>query len=111
MAMHVIPMADAAELGAFYFTVELEGKDYQFNFQYNARDGFWYFDVLDTEGNQIRSGVRVVANFPLTRLAVMTTSPPGELLCIDTRSDPSDPGLADLGVDVEFVYVEEDQWV
>lgn len=106
MSTLIIPMVDAGELGAFFLTTELNGSSYRLNFQYNSREDFWYFDILDSEGNQIRSGIKVVVNYPLLRLAMMRDRPPGELLGIDTRAIPVDPTLLELGVDVLFAYEE-----
>lgn len=106
MNFYVIPMEDAPELGAFYLNVELSGSTYQLNFQYNSREGFWYFDLLDVDGNYIRSGIKIVSNYPLIRLAMMQGRPLGELIAIDTRSIKADPTLEDLGNAVVFGYVE-----
>jgi hypothetical protein len=105
MATEIIPIADAGILGAFYFVVELDGTDYQCSFQFNSREGFWYMDLFDTAGNRIRSGLKVVINWPTIRLDRSEDRPPGEIMFLDTREDPADPGLDELGEDVPMAYV------
>jgi hypothetical protein len=107
MATTIIPMEDAADLGQFLFSVDLDGVNYQFDMRYNEREGFWYFNISDVDGNIIRSGVKVVSNWPLIRLLMDSNRPAGELITIDTRYQPLDPGLSDLGIDVLFGYEEE----
>lgn len=106
MATIIIDNADAASLGAYFFTVELDGSDYEFRFQFNAREGFWYFDLLDADGNYIRAGVKVVSNFPVLRTCVATNKFPGLLAFLDTRDRPFDPGLEEFGVEVVQAYDE-----
>ncbi len=111
MATQIIPMVDAGELGNFYFTVDLDGIDYQLRFTYNQRDQHWYFDLSDVEGNIIRAGIKIVINFPLLRLLASFVRPPGELIAIDTRQTLTqaarDPELTELGTDVLFAYEEQ----
>ncbi len=109
MALLTMPIEDAGTDGAFYFTSVLEGKNYQWVFQYNDREGYWYFDILDEEGEHIRSGVKIVSNFPIIRPCVNEDRPPGELMFLDTRPEPSDPALAELGEEVVFAYESTDE--
>lgn len=106
MALLVIPIENAGTDGAFYFTSPLDGKNYQASFQYNDREGFWYFDLLDDEGTAIRSGIKVVSNYPIIRLCKSTDRPPGDLMFLDTRVEPADAGLEELGEEVVFAYEE-----
>lgn len=109
MSSYTIPLDNASELGAFVFTVDLDGVDFRLAFQFNSREGFWYFDLLDIEGNDLRSGIKVVSNFPLLRLFRSLVRPAGELYSYDTRQTPSDPGLEDLNVTSIFGYIDEEE--
>ena len=111
MAFRIIPLEEAATDGNLTFTADLDGVDYQFHFYYNDREGFWYFDFLDLAGNQLRSGVKVVANYPL--LALMpkhgdVQRPMGELVCVNTMQGCKDPTLDDFGFSARFGYRQED---
>lgn len=108
MGTWTIPMEDAGDLGAFYFTATLDGTDYEFQFQYNAREGAWYFDLLDLEGNYIRAGLKVVINWPLLLRCQLSSRPPGELSCMETLAEPTDPTLEDLGTVDLFTYTDQD---
>jgi len=108
MATLIIPLEDAADLGNFSITVDLDGVDYQFDFAYNGREDAWYFDLLDVVGNYLRSGVKVVANWPLLWRYVSEDRPAGEIVSLDTRDTPLDPALADLGLNVLFGYEQEE---
>jgi hypothetical protein len=108
MSIYTINLDKAAELGAFNYIVDLDGTDFRLDFQFNSREGFWYFNLLDIDGNIIRSSLKVVSNFPLLRLFVDRTRPLGELISIDTRYYPSDPGLEDLNVTSVFGYADEE---
>ncbi len=104
MSAFLIPIENAAEDGAFFFRVDLDGVDYQISFQYNTREGFWYFDLLDADGEIIRSGIKCVGNWPLLYRMVDQGRPPGELLTLDTRPTPVDPTLESLGLDASLIY-------
>lgn len=108
MAVYTIPLDNPAELGAFGFSVDLDGVDFRLDFQFNSREGFWYFDLLDTEGTILRSGIKVVSNYWLLRLFSARTRPLGELISIDTRLEPTDPGLEDLNVTSFFGYIDQE---
>ena len=103
MAEFQIPIEDAANLGNFYFTVDMDGVDYTLDFHFNDREGFWYMDVLDIDGNIVRAGLKVVINFPLLLRWAGTDRPDGELLCLNTYSD-DEPGLEDLGTNAIMIY-------
>ena len=106
MAVYTISLDGAAELGAFAFIADLDGTDYRLRFQLNSREGFWYFDLLDLDGNQLRSGIKVVSNYPMLRLFMAIARPRGELLSIDTRPEPTDPGREALNVTSVFAYMD-----
>lgn len=105
MALEEIPISDAADKVAFYFLVELDGTDYQCSFRWNSREGFWYMSLFDLDGNPIRTGLKVVANWPLIRLDRTGNRPPGEIVFVDAGEVPADPGLEDLGERVGMVYI------
>lgn len=108
MALLIIPISDAATLGNFYQTVTLEGVDYQLDFVWNDRESFWYVSIKDDEGNERRSGLKAVCNFPITRHWKESNRPPGQFIFLDTREIPVDPGLDELGVEIPLTYDESE---
>jgi hypothetical protein len=108
MGYLIIPTDNAQALGAFPQTISLEGVDYQFNFYFNDRESFWYFDLLDTEDNPIKTGIKFVSNWPFLRLLRVAPRPPGALFSVDTRTPAQEPGFNDLGVNVLMGYIEQE---
>ncbi len=45
--------------------VVLNGKQYQIRFTWNDTGGFWTFGLMDSLGNPLLIGVKVVPQFPL----------------------------------------------
>lgn len=86
--------------------VDLEGETYTLDFQFNSREGAWYFDLLDDDEVVIRSGIKVVTGFPLLRLIHDSRRPAGEMLAEDSSGTDAEAGLKDLGGDVLLVYAE-----
>jgi hypothetical protein len=109
MGYLIIPTMNAQTYGNFSQTVSLDGIDYQLQYKYNDRESFWYFNLLDTEDNPIKTGIKIVSNWPFLRNVVNTTRPGGELIGVDTRQPPLDPGFDDLGFAVKMGYIEEDE--
>lgn len=105
MAVVVIPTR--GDIGAYYFRVELESVLYELAFQHNDRERRWYMDLRSGDGIPIRSGIKVVANFPLLRMLSGLNRPPGEIIAVNTKND-DDPDLADLGSFVRLAYVSTD---
>jgi len=108
MAIIITPIKDATTLGNFSRIVALDGVNYKLTFNYNSRDDYWYFSISDTEDNPIKSGYRLVSSWAQLHTLRNTPRPPGEIITIDTRSTPLDPGFEDLGTNVLIGYVEED---
>ncbi|NIQ91017.1 MAG: hypothetical protein GWM98_04705 [Nitrospinaceae bacterium] len=106
MASLIIPITNAGALGNFYFNIALEGSTYQLRFNWNAREGFWYFDIYDLESNPIRTGSKIVVNYPLNWRCALLSKPPGEFIYLDLRGEPTDPGLHDFGKDGALMYIE-----
>jgi hypothetical protein len=108
MAVLIIPLETASELGNLNFTTSMDGVTYKVFLKYNAREDFWYVSLEDLEDNSIRTGLKIVSNWPLLRLMKGTPRPAGELMAIDTRVFAIDPDLSEFGAEIEFSYIEED---
>lgn len=104
MAIVTLPLR--SDLSAYSFQVELDAKSYGFVFRWNEREGAWYFDIYDGEGELLRAGMKVVIDFPLIVRATSKDLPPGKLFAVDTSGALDAPGLEDLGARVQVVYYE-----
>lgn len=45
--------------------IALQGKQYQIRFTYNDTGGYWSFGLMDSLGNPLLIGVKIVPQFPL----------------------------------------------
>jgi hypothetical protein len=106
MAVVIIPTRD--DIGAYFFKVELDGVLYELAFQHNDREKHWYMDLRTGDGNPIRSGIKLVANFPLLRMLSTLNRPAGELLVLNTQND-NDPDLKDLRSLSQLVYISREE--
>jgi len=105
--MAIVTIPTRTDLGAYTFQVELDGAVYNFIFQFNDRESYWYFSILDESGNILRSGIKVTSNWSLLRLLIEVTAPPGVLLAVEPTDKDFDPNFDDLGDTVFLTYVEE----
>lgn len=105
--MAVLTIPTRTDLGAYTFQIELDDKLYRFTMQFNHREGYWYMSIADESGNDIRTGVKIVSNFPLLRRVANIDSPAGEIMALDTTDADADAGLEDLGDTILLTYVEE----
>lgn len=108
MAVLVIPTVSNKQDPEPFFTqvTELDGVAYQLVFRYNQREDRWYFSVNTGAGVEIVKGVKLVCNYPLLQMYTDDALPPGVLMCIPNTSDDTPPGLEDLGVRCDLVYIE-----
>jgi hypothetical protein len=90
---------------SYQIQVELDGTTFEFVFNWNDREGRWYFDLNDITSNPLVSGRAVVLNLPLLARFRQSTMPPGDLIAIDTSNSNIDASLTDLGDRVLLVYL------
>jgi hypothetical protein len=96
----------STELPSYVQRTTLEGREYVLAFDWNEREGRWFFDVLDSEETPLAVGLKVVVGFPLLRRKTDPRLPPGDFLAIDTSDTGADPGFAELGGRVRLCYLE-----
>ncbi len=105
MALRTIPTR--TDLANYRQTVELDGVVFEMAFEFNDRDGHWYFDLGDEAGVILRHGIKVVTNFPLLRQDAQRARPPGDIMAIDPSAADFDAGISDLGGAILLTYIEE----
>lgn len=88
--------------------VTLDGVPFVLRLMWSERARAWYLDLLTGDGTVIRSGIKVVADRPLTERITSDLRPAGQLWCYDTTEARADPDLRDLGDRCLLLYVEED---
>jgi len=86
--------------------VNLDGREYDLTYLWNARSGRWWFRLDDDEGQICY--LPLCAGFPLLLSVTGTRRPPGELFVIDLEAIGGDPSLRDWE---RFAVVYDDQVV
>ncbi|MEM9407168.1 MAG: hypothetical protein AAGA81_14110 [Acidobacteriota bacterium] len=85
----------------------LDGQQYVLRFRWSARVSRWHLELLDQAGELLRGPVKCSVAYPLLASTPGVEGiPPGELLFIDDRTPPQDPGLEELGREVRLWYRE-----
>ena len=86
--------------------VTLDGTDFILRFLWNERDSHWYLTIRDSAGDDIATGLKVVADVPFDAHETDDRRPAGQLWTVDTTGVGEDPGLRDLGRRVLLAYVD-----
>ncbi len=89
-------------------TSTMDGSKFVLRLMWSERGRRWYCDMATTDGTVIRSGIKVVADRPLTERMSSDNRPAGEMWCVDRTGGGVDPDLRDLGDRVRLYYVEEE---
>jgi len=92
-------------VSSFRQRTSLDGVPFELEFRWNERDGAWYMSIADTDGNPLRSGIRLAVDSPLLHSLVSDTRPNGELYAIDIEDSGEEAGFDDLGQRVVLYYV------
>lgn len=96
--MKVVRIPSRGDLANYNELLSLDGKIFSFRFRYNDRDSSWYVSVYDVAGEAIRTGVKLIPNFPIVGQLVSNLWPSsGQLAVLDARKIPLPPTLAELG--------------
>lgn len=91
-------------------SVPLSGATYTIVWDWNERDGAWYFGMDDPSGEALVSGVRVVLGIDLLRWAPAgDRRPTYGIAIIDPSEKGRHPDLDAFGRDVFAVYLEPDE--
>lgn len=86
------------QLPAYRYTITLEGSEYQLRFYWLQRSRSWYMDILEVDGTELATGMRLTVLWPMTIRKRDPRLPPGQFLCVcreDVTRDIS--AQSDLG--------------
>ena len=103
--MAIVEIPTRTDLQLYNFTIELDSVVFRLAMVYNERCGHWYLSIADIDGNRLRDGIKVVANWPLTQSWISLDRPDGEFLCANPQTD-DDPDDDTLGTSAVLVYDE-----
>lgn len=91
----------------YRMTVELDGADYTFDFNYNSRVPGWTFDLYDVDMALLVASVRVSTKCDLLKAYVKTGLPAGILMAVDLLEQDGDATAINLGTRIILVYFED----
>lgn len=95
-----------ADTPLYRFRVTLDGQDYIFRFDWNARADRWYLDIGTINEEWIVRGIKLIADWPLLRRVSDSRRPPGNLMAIDLSPlNGEPPVLSDFGMRVKLIYI------
>lgn len=88
-------------------TIKLDGYECIFKADWNEREQFWYFSILELDGTSIRGLInnKIVVNWRLNRFVIHETFPKGVLLAINEND--IDPNFYNL----KLIWVPEIEWI
>lgn len=87
--------------------VELEGKEFVIELAWNGRVGAWFARVADTNGVDIRRGVRIVDKAVLLAGVVDARKPTGELVITTRNGSIGIDSFADGGASLVYLTAAE----
>lgn len=102
--MAVLELPTFSDRDAYRYEVELSGGLFRVELRWNRADERWYLSLADATGAPLATGLRVVSDAPLLRLAADSRLPPGDLVAY-SATPGRDPGKDDL----TLVYVEPEE--
>ncbi len=88
----------------FTFRTTLNEVEYLFRFDWNGREGRWYFSLGDINEDWIVTGIKVVCNWPLLRRVSDKRKPPGDIMATDYTNTGEPPDFTSLGRRVKLLY-------
>jgi hypothetical protein len=86
--------------------VALDSVVYTLRFLWSQRGECWHFNMSDSDGDPILSGIRMVTGFPLLYRFHHLPVPPGELFFFDLRGHGELPTLEEMGDRYRLYYVD-----
>lgn len=103
--MAILEVPTRTDVSVYDFTIELDSVVFRLSWTYNTRAGRWFLSVLDLDGNQLRDGIKVVSNWPLTLQWIQQGRPDGEFLSANPETD-DDPDRETFGTASVMTYDE-----
>jgi len=107
--MAALELAIETEFQRYQYSVTLDGVVFQLVWVWSERAQQWFVDLLDSDGNAIRSGLAVVTGFPLFSLLAESSRPLGEMVITQVSSPKREPAETDLGDSHAIVYLDADE--
>lgn len=104
MAIIQIPLRN--DLDAFDFNVDLDGRTFNFEIQWNSRSSIWSLIVRDDEQIELLGAIPLVVNSDLLGRFQNSELPPGVLTLFDSSGQNLECAKVDLGLRCVLLYQE-----
>lgn len=105
MAVKEIPVR--SDVPSYEFQIELDEVTYTLRFTYNGRIDRWFMDIFDNLRNPIRTGIKLLTSWRVTRQYVADGLPPGDFVVLDTGNEDEIAKNDDFGIRKIMTYLEE----
>lgn len=92
---------------AFVQQTQLDGQTYNLRVHWNEREGSFYLELGDVDGDPIVASRKLVPDWPLIFRVRDDRRPPGELLMVDLTGSGIPPQLDELGERVVLLYFDQ----
>jgi hypothetical protein len=103
--MAILKIPTRRDISVYDFTIELDSVVFTISMFYNTRAGRWFFSMADIDGNPLRQGLKLVANWNLLTQWTQQGRPEGAMICANPETD-DDPNRDTLEVDAFLCYDE-----
>jgi len=107
--MAIVQLPVRSDVPAYSFQIELDSVLFSLRFSYNARAGYWTFDIYDANELAILLGIRIITGWLLTDRFVMDNLPKGDFFVFDTTGKNTDPTQDDFGTTKLFMYADKSE--
>ena len=85
--------------------ITLDGIEYLFQFDWNDRAQRWYLAIFTIDEKPLKTGIKVVANWPLLLRSTDARLPQGTLIAADLSPlQGESPTFQELGTRVRLMY-------
>lgn len=95
----------------YTFDTVLSDITYTFDVRWNARQGAWYFDLIDQDGAMIIAGSKIMLGTFPGRRSNDPRFPPGVFIVYDNAKSGEDAAFDDLGVRVIVAYYTAEEYL
>lgn len=94
------------ELGSFKFTTPLDGRVFEYDFNFNSRFERWFVSVRDEDGNDVVLGRAINVNTDLLNRFRIEGLPQGLMFALNLGEPFVEATFESFERDVKLLYVE-----
>ncbi len=105
--MLILPIDSA--FPSYRLSTAIDGVQYIVDVRWNERDEAWYLDLLSSDGDPIKHGMKIALGTKLGRRCVDPRFPTGAIIARDLTGNGNDAGRYDLGTRVQLRYYSADE--